>query len=68
MRLSLYASLAGVFGVGFHELLYRRFTPPLNTDFELGGLITHAGIDMILLWLLLLTIVVVHDLNQHRRL
>lgn len=52
MHLFLLLLGAGAGGVAFHELMYRRFTEGPG-DFEFGGLITHAGVDMILLTLLL---------------
>ena len=44
MRLFWLLLAAGVGTIAVHEFLYRRFT--LDGDYEFGGLITHAGVDM----------------------
>ena len=44
MRLFWVLLGAGAAVIVVHEFLYRRFV--IDTDFEFGGLITHAGVDM----------------------
>lgn len=51
MRLFWVLLGAGAASISFHEFLYRRFT--LDGDYEFGGLITHAGVDLILQAILL---------------
>lgn len=38
--------VTGAILVALHEGLYRRTAAPGEADYELGGFITHAGIDM----------------------
>lgn len=59
MRLFWMLMSWGAGGVVFHELMYRRFTDGPG-DFEFGGLITHAGVDMILLTVLLAVVGLVY--------
>lgn len=51
MRLTLLVLGTGFLGVIFHESVYRRTIEPGEGDYDLSGLITHAGVDMILLTL-----------------
>lgn len=44
MRLFWLLLGAGGATIVIHEFLYRRFT--LDGDYEFGGVITHAGVDM----------------------
>lgn len=46
MRLFWILLGAGVGSILFHEALYRRFS--VKSDYEFGGLITHAGVDLVL--------------------
>lgn len=53
MKTTRLALLTGAFGVLVHEVIYRQTISPGEADYELYGTITHAGVDLVLLTLLI---------------
>lgn len=64
MRLVIVLALACLASIGLHELLYRRFTPADEADYELGGLVTHAAVDMFLMAGTVCLVGLIYELNR----
>ncbi len=63
-RLFALLMVAGVLVTFVHDYAYRRVDGGELGDYEFGGLITHAGTDMLILTIILATIVALYARNE----
>lgn len=56
LRLFVLLMVTGVLVTFVHDYAYRRVDSPRTGDYEFGGLITHAGTDMLILTLIVATV------------
>ena len=67
MRLFGLMLLAGGLVTFVHDLAYRRADTANTGDYELGGWITHAGTDMVILTIVLVTTALAYTSAPRRK-